>query len=94
MRYILILSLLLSTLVFQGCRRDEDYFEANKRIVVTNIITGDYIFDIKGRCSIYEWEDKLHITCKVGENLYKKYSVRLSNNITYFIKYPQVQMDD
>jgi len=61
-----------------------DMFEINRRIVFYNGITNDYILVIEGRCSINDQGNQLEVTCKTGENAYKKHFLGLSDNVTYF----------
>ena len=62
-----------------------DMFEVNRRIVFYNGITGDYMLSLEGRCSFNaDVAKKVDVTCKIGPNEYKKHSLGLSDNITYF----------
>ncbi len=63
-----------------------DNFEINRRIVFVNGITDTYMLSIEGRCS-FEVEgsgSKVAVTCKVGPSSYKKHSLGLSDNVTFF----------
>lgn len=64
-----------------------DNFEINRRIVFVNGITDKYILSIEGRCS-FEVESgakpKVAVTCKTGPNAYKKHTLGLSDNVTFF----------
>ncbi|MCB1719651.1 MAG: hypothetical protein KDK05_31325, partial [Candidatus Competibacteraceae bacterium] len=55
-------------------------------IVFYNGITGDYILTIEGLCSLGNYDDtgELTVTCKTGQNDYKKHFLGLSDNVTYF----------
>lgn len=65
--------------------RAADNFEISRRIVFYNGITGDYMLSLEGRCSFNaENARKLDVTCKTGPNDYKKHSLGLSDNVTYF----------
>jgi hypothetical protein len=80
-----------------GCQRDADIasrnlsaaadmFEINRRVVFYNGITGEYLLEIEGLCSIGN-DDKpgrVSITCKVGNGQYKKHFLGLSDNVTFF----------
>lgn len=84
------------TLLFSGCARDADVasrnlsqaadnFELERRIVFYNGITGDYILSIEGRCAFdASLERKVDVTCKVGDGKFKKHSLGISDNVTYF----------
>lgn len=63
-----------------------DNFEIDRRIVFYNGITGEYILELQGRCSlgIYDRAEKLTVTCKTSETTYKKHFLGLSDNVTYF----------
>lgn len=62
-----------------------DMFEIQRRVVFYNGITGNYILTIEGRCSIEGGRgSQLSVTCKVGENAYKKHFLGLSDNVTFF----------
>lgn len=63
-----------------------DNFEINRRIVFFNGITDKYLLTIEGRCSIQPDGGKLDVTCKVGENQYKKHYLGLSDNVSYFVE--------
>lgn len=63
-----------------------DNFEVTRRIVFYNGITGEYMLVIQGRCSLgnHDAAGELTVTCKVGDNQYKKHFLGLSDNVTYF----------
>jgi hypothetical protein len=63
-----------------------DQFEVNRRIVFYNGITGAYILQLEGLCSLgnYDSNRQLSVTCKVGPGAYKKHFLGLSDNVTYF----------
>ncbi len=63
-----------------------DQFEIERRIVFYNGITNQYILTIEGRCSLgnYDGANQKTVTCKTGENQYKKHFLGLSDNVTYF----------
>lgn len=66
--------------------KSADMFEVNRRIVFYNGITGDYILVIEGLCSLgnNDASGELSVTCKVGNDNYKKHFLGLSDNVTYF----------
>lgn len=91
-----ILVLAIIVLLLAGCTaadtasynlsKSADSFEITRRIVFYNGITGDYILQIEGLCSIGN-SDKLgevSITCKTGADQFKKHYLGLSDNVTYF----------
>jgi ABC-type Fe3+-hydroxamate transport system substrate-binding protein len=70
----------------QNLSKSADMFQVERRIVFYNGITGDYILVIEGKCSLgnNDLEGELSVTCKTGENIYKKHFLGLSDNVTYF----------
>ena len=68
-----------------------DNFEIDRRIVFYNGITGQYILELQGRCSLgnYDKSKQLTVTCKTGPASFKKNFLGLSDNVTYFAE--QVQ---
>lgn len=66
-----------------------DNFEIDRRIVFYNGITDSYMLTIEGRCSLGNSDDRnkqLTVTCKTGEDTYKKHFLGLSDNVTYFVE--------
>lgn len=64
-----------------------DNFEINRRVVFYNGITDTYLLTIEGRCSLGNSDDRskqVTVTCKTGEDTYKKHFLGLSDNVTYF----------
>ncbi len=67
-----------------------EQFEVNRRIVFFNGITDKYLLTIEGKCSV-ETSDSalggsLEVTCKIGDNQYKKSFLGLSDNVSYFVE--------
>ena len=97
MKKILLLTLATIAFMFTGCQRDADIasrnlsqaadmFEIDRRIVFYNGITGEYLLELQGKCSLgnYDSHRQLSVTCKTGYNEYKKHFLGLSDNVTYF----------
>lgn len=63
-----------------------DNFEVNRRIVMFNGITDAYLLVIEGRCNIVDEGHQLEVTCKEGENAFKKHFLGLSDNVSYFVE--------
>lgn len=65
-----------------------DQFEVSRRIVFFNGITDKYLLEIEGLCSIEaDAEDaQLEVTCKIGEDEFKKHFLGLSDNVSYFVE--------
>lgn len=65
-----------------------DQFEIQRRIVFYNGITGEYMLEIEGLCSLGNSDKtgELSVTCKIGEDQFKKHFLGLSDNVTYFVE--------
>jgi hypothetical protein len=63
-----------------------DNFEVNRQIIFYNGITGAYVAEVDGLCSVGNHDDagKLSVTCKVGPDQYIKNYLGLSDNVTWF----------
>lgn len=59
-----------------------DNFEVQRMIVGINGITDEVLFSVEGRCSM-ERDGDLVVTCKHGDNDYRKHYLGLSDNVTY-----------
>lgn len=72
----------------QNLSKAADMFQIERRIVFYNGITDTYMLTIEGRCSLgnYDSAKSLSVTCKVGENEFKKHFLGLSDNVTYFVE--------
>lgn len=70
---------------------ESDNFRVVRRIVFVNGITDKYLLSIEGLCSITKdkEDNQLEVTCKTGEDEYKKHFLGISDNVTYFVE----QMD-
>jgi hypothetical protein len=89
---------LISTLGLAGCSdadtaswnisQDSDNFSIPRKVIFFNGITDKYLLSIEGYCSIHKDndDDQLEVTCKTGENTYKKHYLGLSDNVTYFVE--------
>lgn len=96
---LLMLVILISVLI-SGCTSrdadvasrnlslDADQFKITRRVVFYNGITGEYMLQIEGRCSIKAdvLDGQLELTCKTSPNTYKKHFLGLSDNVTYFVE--------
>lgn len=65
-----------------------DQFEISRRIIFYNGITGDYMLSLEGLCALgnNDSSKQLTVTCKTGEEQYKKHFLGLSDNVTYFVE--------
>lgn len=63
-----------------------DMFELERRIVFYNGITGSYMLVIEGKCSLGSGQEtkSVTVTCKTGDDSYKKHFLGISDNVTYF----------
>ena len=70
---------------------DSDNFKVMRRVVFVNGITDKYLLSIEGLCSITKDKEdlQLEVTCKTGDNEFKKHYLGISDNVTYFVE----QMD-
>lgn len=66
-----------------------EQFEVQRRIVGVNAITGEYAFEVEGRCSIEVPDRRLEVVCRHSENDYRKHFVGLADNVYYVV----VQLD-
>jgi len=98
MKKALLFLLLVPVLILSGCSdadtvsynisKEADYFKIDRRIVFYNGITGDYMLTIEGKCSLGNQDPngQLSVTCKLGEDKFKKHFLGLSDNVTYFVE--------
>lgn len=94
-------AVVVAALALAGCNQAEtasrnisyesDNFKVMRRIVFVNGITDKYLLSIEGLCSIEKdkEDNQLEVTCKTGDNQYKKHYLGISDNVTYFVE----QMD-
>jgi hypothetical protein len=70
----------------ENLSRAADSFEINRRIVFYNGITGQYMLELRGLCSLGNADKprELTVTCKTGPGQYKKHFLGLSDNVTFF----------
>lgn len=98
-RAIFVLVILAIAVVLFGCSSDADvasynlskeadFFKVQRRIVFYNGITGEYMLSLEGRCSLgnHDRARELSVTCKTGEDQYKKHYLGLSDNVTFFVE--------
>lgn len=96
--YILSIALLIIVMALSSCSaadtasynlsKQADSFQVFRRIVFYNGITGEYMLQVEGLCSLGNSDiaDEISITCKVGPEQYKKHYLGLSDNVTYFVE--------
>ena len=89
---VLVIVLLV---LISGCQTDANIasrnlaiaaenFEIDRRIIFINVMTGDYILSVEGKCSIEDKGHKVAITCKTGESEVKKHQMGRTETVTYF----------
>lgn len=93
-----LFAVLAFALVFTACNETDanvasynlsqaaEQFEIERRVVFMNGITDEYMLEIIGRCSIEDQGNQLEVTCKIGDEQYKKHFLGLSDNVTYFVE--------
>lgn len=97
MRKTLAVLAVIGALMLGGCASDADRasenlskaadnFEVERRVVFLNGITDTYLLSIEGRCSITDEGTQLEVTCKIGEDAFKKHFLGLSDNVSYFVE--------
>ncbi len=92
-----LLLVLAIAVLFAGCSTDADLashnlskaaeqFEIERRIVFYNGITDSYILSVEGRCSVEFHPLKFEVTCKTGDNEFKKHYLGRADNVFPFIE--------
>src|SRR4051812_22279274 len=74
-----------SDVVNKNLAKDADNFKVLRRTVFYNGITGEWILQIEGYCSV-DMSDaaRYTVTCKTGKDGYKKNLLGRSDNVTMF----------
>ena len=75
-----------SDIASKNLSKAADMFQINRRVVFFNGITDTYLLSIEGLCSISDQGGQLEVTCKTGEDVYKKHFLGLSDNVSYFVE--------
>ena len=71
--------------VSENLSKAADNFEVQRRIVMFNGITDEYLLVIEGACAIVDEGNQLEVTCKTDDG-YKKHFLGLSDNVSYFVE--------
>ena len=74
--------------------QDSDNFRVHRRVGFVNGITDEYLLEIEGLCSIKDSKGQLEVTCKVGDDQYKKHFLGLSDNVTYVVEQLEPSTED
>lgn len=82
--------------VSQNLSKSADSFEVQRRIVFFNGITDEYLLVVEGLCSLGNYDSSLRmsVTCKVGEDEYKKHYLGLSDNVSFFAEQLDAKKED
>ena len=100
MRKALLISTALIVTIIGGCRREAnvashnlriaaEQFEIPRRTVMMNVINGEELLVITGKCSLDHQgasgyrHDQLEVTCKTESGQYRKHFLGLTDNVTY-----------
>lgn len=72
--------------VSHNLSQDADSFKITREIVFYNGVTGEYISEVTGRCSIGNdnTAKQMSYTCQVGPDQYIKNYLGISDNVTWF----------
>ena len=94
-----IILLLFATMALCGCRtdaetvtynikKDAEQFKIIRRVIFINNITGEYLFEAQGNCSVETntTYSRLELTCKTGEDQYEVHYFGLSDNTSYLVE--------
>jgi hypothetical protein len=95
--FITMLVLIVASCFMVGCSTDADLashnlskdaeqFKINRRIVFYNGITDNYILSIEGFCSVEFLDKKFEVTCKTGQEQYKKHYLGRADNVFPFVE--------
>ncbi|OCN05272.1 hypothetical protein A4S06_09195 [Erysipelotrichaceae bacterium MTC7] len=74
--------------VTENIKKDAEQFRILRRIVFINNITGEYLFQAEGNCSVETNNEaqRLEVTCKLGKEQYKVHYFGLSDNTSYTVE--------
>lgn len=75
-----------ANVVSENISKAADNFEVQRRIVMFNGITDEYLLIVEGRCNIVDEGTQLEVTCKEGPDAFKKHFLGLSDNVSYFVE--------
>lgn len=77
-----------SEVVTRNVKEEAEQFKVLRRIVFINNITGEYLFQAEGNCSVEtnNTAQRLELTCKTGEDKYKVHYFGLSDNTSYIVE--------
>lgn len=67
----------------ENISKEADQFKVGRRIVVTNSITDQTIYQIEGRCSFKVGDRRLDVICKNKPGSFTKATIGLGDNTTW-----------
>lgn len=106
MKKFILAGLLTIAVILTGCTseadtvsenlsKSTDSFSVQRKIVFFNGITDNYLLTIEGLCAIdVDDAKKISVTCKVGDDTYKKHYLGLSDNVSYFVEQTDAKYED
>lgn len=81
--------------VSENLSKSADSFQVQRKVVFFNGITDKYLLSIEGRCSLdASSAKKISVTCKVGDDAYKKHYLGLSDNVSYFVEQTDAKFEN
>lgn len=72
-----------ATVATANLKQDADNFRLARRVVFYNGITGDYILEVAGFCSVDAEPKKVAVICKAPDG-FKRHLLGVSDNVTWF----------
>ena len=105
-KLLLLIVILVVTLTLVGCASaadkvshnlsvEADEFRIKRRIIFINLITGEYLFEMEGNCSIEKdvEQQQLEVTCMIGDGTYAKHFLDVHDgaNVTYIVEQLEYQ---
>lgn len=66
-----------------------EQFLIERKITFINGFDSSILLEVVGRCSIEDQVTQLEVTCKTGEEQFKKHFLGLSDNTTYVVEHLQ-----
>ncbi|AHI60086.1 site-specific recombination directionality factor RDF [Erwinia phage Ea9-2] len=72
--------------VSKNLSTDAANFKVNRRIVFTNLRTGEFLLSIEGLCARENTSTEIQITCQTGPNEFKKHFMGLTTEVSYFVE--------
>ena len=82
--------------VSENLSKSADSFKVMRKIVFFNGITDRDLLVIEGLCSLGNTDTDLRmtVTCKIGEDEYKKHYLGLSDNVSFFAEQIEAKKED